>query len=442
MSQPISRAPGKQLKVGTTEALQVAIVDGSGNQITTFGGSGGTADADRSAHVAGTTSGTPAQGVFESVVTTVADGKVGTVGMTTNRELKVSVTSGGTSGTQYTEGDTDSSITGNAIIFEGAADTLTSVSAASPLPTVVSSALPAGANAIGKLAANSGVDIGDVDVTSLPNVTLAAGTNTNEVVGDVAHDAVAAGNPLLTGAYASAAAPTDVSGDGDAVRLWALRSGAQAVQPTFAGVLGVAGNGASGTGVQRVTLANDSTGVLATVATVTTVSTLSTLTGGGIAHDGVDSGNPIKVGLKAKSSPKGLTLVAADDRSDAFCDLDGIQMVKLGTSNADIVSEAVSNTDGASTAFTNFSAVASTKNYVTAISIYRTDAGSTPAYVDFRDGTAGSVLWRAVLPPNGGSVITSAIPLFKTSANTALAFDVSAALSTVYISVSGFQSKA
>ena len=36
-------------------------------------------------------------------------------------------------------------------------------------------ALPAGTNAIGKLAANSGVDIGDVDVTSLP--ALAAGTN-------------------------------------------------------------------------------------------------------------------------------------------------------------------------------------------------------------------------------------------------------------------------
>jgi len=35
--------------------------------------------------------------------------------------------------------------------------------------------LPAGSNAIGKLAANTGVDIGDVDVTSLP--TIPAGTN-------------------------------------------------------------------------------------------------------------------------------------------------------------------------------------------------------------------------------------------------------------------------
>lgn len=106
-------------------------------------------------------------------------------------------------------------------------------------------ALPAGTNAIGKLAANNGVDIGDVDVTSLPNVTLAAGTNTNEVVGDVAHDAPAAGNPLLMAGYASAAAPTDVSGDADAVRAWHLRNGAQATVVTAAGALigGDASNG-------------------------------------------------------------------------------------------------------------------------------------------------------------------------------------------------------
>jgi hypothetical protein len=45
-------------------------------------------------------------------------------------------------------------------------------------------AIPAGTNAIGKLAANSGVDIGDVDVTSLP--ALATGTNTIGNVGTVA----------------------------------------------------------------------------------------------------------------------------------------------------------------------------------------------------------------------------------------------------------------
>jgi hypothetical protein len=117
-----------------------------------------------------------------------------------------------------------------------------------------------------------------------------------------------------------------------------------------------------------------------------------------------------------------------------------MQMVKLNTSFGDIVSERVTDTGGTSTAFTNFSAVASTKNYVTTITVYNSSA--TPGFVDFRDGTAGSVLWTMPLPAGGGSVVSSAQPIFHGSANTALAYDVSGALSTVYISVSGFQSKA
>lgn len=179
-------------------------------------------------------------------------------------------------------------------------------------------ALPAGTNAIGKLAANSGVDIGDVDVTSivpgtgatnlgkaedaahasghvgvmaltvrtntaaaragtdgdyqplitdtngrlhviepsaagmltalqlldnaisgnemqvdvltLPNVTLAAGTNTNEVVGDAAHGAAVAGNPLLQGLEGRSTAPTAVD-SGDVVRALASLLGKQVVYP-------------------------------------------------------------------------------------------------------------------------------------------------------------------------------------------------------------------
>lgn len=52
--------------------------------------------------------------------------------------------------------------------------------------TAITNALPAGTNAIGKLAANSGVDIGDVDVTSLP--ALPAGTNTIGAVKSVPSD--------------------------------------------------------------------------------------------------------------------------------------------------------------------------------------------------------------------------------------------------------------
>ncbi len=60
------------------------------------------------------------------------------------------------------------------------------------LDVVVGAALPAGANAIGKLAANSGVDIGDVDVTSLP--ALPAGNNNIGDVDVVSLPALPAGN--------------------------------------------------------------------------------------------------------------------------------------------------------------------------------------------------------------------------------------------------------
>lgn len=72
-------------------ALDVSIVDGSGNQITSFGGgSGGTSSTDQSAFTAGSGFGTPAMGLFESAPSNVTDGKVGVVGITTDRKLKVS----------------------------------------------------------------------------------------------------------------------------------------------------------------------------------------------------------------------------------------------------------------------------------------------------------------------------------------------------------------
>lgn len=78
-------------------------------------------------------------------------------------------------------------------------------------------------------------NIGDVDVLTLPNVTLAAGTNTNEVVGDAAHDAAAAGNPVLVAGVAQAgddtAPPNRVDTESDATRIATDFDGAQYVRP-------------------------------------------------------------------------------------------------------------------------------------------------------------------------------------------------------------------
>lgn len=73
-------------------------------------------------------------------------------------------------------------------------------------------------------------NIGNVDIVTLPNVTLAAGTNTNEVVGDAAHDSVVAGNPVLIGVEARSSDGTAVA-SGDVVRLIVTLLGKQIYYP-------------------------------------------------------------------------------------------------------------------------------------------------------------------------------------------------------------------
>jgi hypothetical protein len=160
---------------------------------------------------------------------------------------------------------------------------------------------------------------------------------------------------------------------------------------------------------------------------------------GDVAHDAADSGNPLKVGAKAITSAAAITLVASVDRTNVHADLDGAVLSKT-VPNGDIISERVADTGGTSTAFTNFGAVASTRNYVRAIHVYNSSA--TDGFVDFRDGAAGAVLFTAAAPAGGGMTLACDTPLFRTSVNTALAYDVSAAITTVYINIAGHQSKA
>jgi len=201
-----------------------------------------------------------------------------------------------------------------------------------------------------------------------------------------------------------------------------------------------AGNGAAGVTVPRVTLANDSTGVLAGVTTVTTVATVSTLTGGGVAHDAADSGNPHKIGAKATASVLGGTPVAAADRTDLLAGTDGVLLQRPHTSLEDIISEVKTNTDGAATAMTGaFAATASQRIYLTTLIISNSSASNIT--VDIRDGSAGAVLLTIPVPATGGAVINFPVPL-RFSANTAAAFDGSAAATTLSVSMVGFKSKA
>lgn len=316
---------------------------------------------------------------------------------------------------------------------------------------------PLQVDANGKLHVNPGT------VTVTGTVTSNAGTNLNtsllalEAGGNLAtvaalskaEDAAhASGNTGVMALAVRNATVTDLSvgnTDGDyeplqvsaAGRLWTSTTVDSALPAGTNAIGKLASN--SGVTIGAVEIAAAQT--LATVTTVSTVTTATTLTGSGIAHDGADSGNPHKIGMRAKSSLTAITLVAADDRSDTFCDVDGVTIVKTGAPSANVVSERVSNTDGSSTAFSTFGAAANLRNFITAVTVHNAHA-TTNGYVDFRDGTAGSIIWTFPLPATGGTTLNFDPPLRQPTANTALAFDVSAAITTVYISVNGFQSKA
>ncbi|QDP53221.1 MAG: hypothetical protein GOVbin7744_24 [Prokaryotic dsDNA virus sp.] len=160
---------------------------------------------------------------------------------------------------------------------------------------------------------------------------------------------------------------------------------------------------------------------------------------GDVAHDAAAAGNPVQMGVRATSSVEGLTQVANADASFVASDLNGCIVTRPYTTLEEIITERVSNTNGNSTAFSSFGAAGSgIHNYITTISIY--NSSSTDGYVDFRDGTGGSVIFTAPAPQTGGSVITFPVPL-KFAANTAVAFDPSAAISTIYISLVGFSAQ-
>jgi hypothetical protein len=84
-------------------------------------------------------------------------------------------------------------------------------------------------------------------------------------------------------------------------------------------------------------------------------------TQGTIAHDAVDSGNPVKVGMKAIAHGTNPTAVAAADRSDLLCNRHGIPYFLGGHPN---LKNAVYNTTAAQTDDNILPAISAGTKYV------------------------------------------------------------------------------
>ncbi len=160
-----------------------------------------------------------------------------------------------------------------------------------------------------------------------------------------------------------------------------------------------------------------------------------------VAHDAVATGSTgvNMSGARATNSVEGITQVANADATRIQADLNGVLISRPHTTLEEILSARVADTGGTSTAFAGFGAGgAGIHNYVTSIHVYNSSA--TSGTVDIRDGTAGAVIYTCAAPTLGGMTIAFPVPL-RGAENTALAYDVSGALSTVYINIIGFQAQ-
>jgi len=134
--------------------------------------------------------------------------------------------------------------------------------------------------------------------------------------------------------------PVIITDDGAAI----LVDGSGVTQPISHSTLAVTGGGVE-SGALRVTIANDSTGIMTIDGTVTanagTGTLLVDLAGnndvtatGNVADDAADSGNPVKQGFKAVEMGAAPPAVDADDdRTDAIATPQGIQWVLGGHPN-------------------------------------------------------------------------------------------------------------
>lgn len=227
----------------------------------------------------------------------------------------------------------------------------------------VDAALPAGTNAIGKLAANNGVDIGDVDVTSVVPGTGATNLGKAE---DAAH----------------------TTGD---VGVMAL-----SVRQDTAAALG-------GTDADYQPLITDASGRLHVIN--------SGGVGGTVAHDGIDSGNPLKVGGKARQTNP--TAVADADRVDATFDDLGRQVVVLNQVR-DLVGHQHTQIASSAAETTIVTTVAST--LLDLVGLVITNQTATAVNVTIKDGTGGTTRMILALAASGGIVLNFPVPVTQSAA--------------------------
>jgi hypothetical protein len=195
-------------------------------------------------------------------------------------------------------------------------------------------------------------------------------------------------------------------------------SGNQAVNVAqINGVTTTMGNGTSGTGVQRVTVASDSTGQI--------------IARGAAAHDAEVSGNPLLVGAEARSTDQ--TAVGTGDITRLQSTLTGKQVVLPYAIPENSLSGTASATGTSDTAIISAQG-AGVRIYVTSIII--SNSSDTDTEVVIKSATTARLTYPA--PAKGGAVHALPTPL-QLTANEALNFASLASVTTMKVSAVAYK---
>jgi hypothetical protein len=301
----------------------------------------------------------------------------------------------------------------------------------------IDTALPAGTNAIGKLAANSGVDIGDVDVTSVIPGTGA--TNLGKAIDTAlgATDTVVGMGVVRDDALTTL---TEIDGDisigrvTSTGRLWTSATIDAALPAGTNGIGKLTANAGVTIGAVEIAAAQ----TLATVTTVGTVTTITTVAPGAgtiakaedVASADADVGVPSMVVRKAVPANSSGT-----DGDYEFAQASGGRLWTITTENTDSI-----NVAGVATVpkfavidlagsgdNTILAAVASKK--IRVLALFLISAGTVN--VRFESGASGTALTGQMnLVANAGFVLPyNPLGWFETASATLLNLELSAAIS-------------
>jgi hypothetical protein len=152
---------------------------------------------------------------------------------------------------------------------------------------------------------------------------------------------------------------------------------------------------------------------------ITTMIAATLKVAGVVAHDGVDSGNPIKVGGRARSSE--IAAVSSDDRTDFLTDLVGKLIVLPYANPENFVSGAITSAMTGTTSTSLIAApAAGLRNYITQVTVSNAHA-TVGTDIILQDGSGGTTLYTIpAAAVYGGAVITFPTPLRQPTTATAL----------------------